>query len=92
MLLVRRNDRREVLPHASLPLLPCYQVVTPPHYDEQQNLFAQVWGRKTFLLVHPRHFRSMYPYPVGHAADRQSQVRPSQGVVSRRVASRRVCV
>lgn len=42
--------------------------------DEQHNLFIQIHGQKTFLLLHPRYFRCMYPFPQGHPADRQSQV------------------
>lgn len=92
--------------------------VTPAHFDEQQNLLAQVrgalarraarapppprvltqrsarcphWppgrsaraapraaaqlhGRKRVLLWRPRDWVCMYPYPVGHPNDRQSQV------------------
>lgn len=48
--------------------------VTPVHYDEQQNLFCQVGGKKRCLLFHPRHFDKLYPYPVYHPCDRQSKV------------------
>ncbi|KAK7112810.1 hypoxia-inducible factor 1-alpha inhibitor-like [Littorina saxatilis] len=49
-------------------------VVTPVHYDEQQNFFAQVHGFKRFLLFDPSMFGCLYPYPVFHPHDRQSQV------------------
>ena len=48
--------------------------ITPCHYDEQQNLFTQVQGRKRCVLFSPNAFRTLYTYPVGHPADRQSQV------------------
>ena len=48
--------------------------ITPVHYDEQQNLFCQVGGKKRCLLFHPRHFDKLYPYPVYHPCDRQSKV------------------
>ena len=50
-------------------------VVTPVHYDEQQNFFAQVFGFKRFLLFDPSMFCCLYPYPVFHPHDRQSQVK-----------------
>ena len=50
--------------------------VTPVHYDEQQNFFAQVHGYKRVLLFDPKFFQCLYPYPFHHPCDRQSQVRP----------------
>jgi hypothetical protein len=41
-----------------------YGNVTPCHYDEQQNLFAQVEGTKRCVLFSPQHFNALYPYPV----------------------------
>ncbi|XP_071496649.1 hypoxia-inducible factor 1-alpha inhibitor-like [Diadema antillarum] len=48
--------------------------VTPAHYDEQENFFAQVKGYKRFIMFPPSQFGCMYPYPVHHPCDRQSQV------------------
>uniref|UniRef100_A0A8C4R9F7 Hypoxia inducible factor 1 subunit alpha inhibitor n=1 Tax=Eptatretus burgeri TaxID=7764 RepID=A0A8C4R9F7_EPTBU len=48
--------------------------VTPCHYDEQQNFFAQVKGHKRCILFPPKQFDCLYPYPIHHPCDRQSQV------------------
>lgn len=48
--------------------------VTPAHYDEQQNFFAQIKGHKRCILFSPDQFECLYPYPVHHPCDRQSQV------------------
>ena len=48
--------------------------ITPNHYDEQENFFAQIQGYKRFILFHPDQFENLYPYPVYHPHDRQSQV------------------
>uniref|UniRef100_A0A8C1Q5Q6 Hypoxia inducible factor 1 subunit alpha inhibitor n=1 Tax=Cyprinus carpio TaxID=7962 RepID=A0A8C1Q5Q6_CYPCA len=48
--------------------------VTPAHYDEQQNFFAQIKGHKRCILFPPDQFDCLYPYPVHHPCDRQSQV------------------
>lgn len=47
---------------------------SPFHYDPQDNIFAQIRGHKRVLLFHPRHFASLYPWPVHHPQDRQSRV------------------
>lgn len=49
--------------------------VTPCHYDEQQNLFAQVHGFKRCILFSPDQFECLYPHPVHHPHDRQSMVK-----------------
>ncbi|XP_074647580.1 hypoxia-inducible factor 1-alpha inhibitor-like [Tubulanus polymorphus] len=48
--------------------------ITPAHYDEQENIFCQIHGRKRCILFAPNQFDSLYPYPVFHPHDRQSQV------------------
>lgn len=48
--------------------------VTPCHYDEQQNLFAQIHGHKRCILFAPDQFEALYPHPVHHPHDRQSMV------------------
>jgi len=54
----------------------CFAVgnVTPCHYDEQQNMFASIRGYKRFILFPPSKFECLYPHPVHHPYDRQSQV------------------
>ncbi|XP_076041763.1 hypoxia-inducible factor 1-alpha inhibitor-like [Oratosquilla oratoria] len=47
---------------------------TPVHYDEQQNFFAQLVGYKRCILFSPDHYDKLYPHPVFHPHDRQSQV------------------
>mmetsp|Transcript_15564 Transcript_15564/g.41774 ORF Transcript_15564/g.41774 Transcript_15564/m.41774 type:complete len:540 (+) Transcript_15564:60-1679(+) len=48
--------------------------VTPPHFDEQENLLAQLAGRKRVLLWAPKDWNKLYPFPLHHPNDRQSQV------------------
>jgi hypothetical protein len=48
--------------------------VTPAHYDEQQNLFAQLSGSKRVVLFSPDDFCALCPFPVHHPNDRQSMV------------------
>ena len=48
--------------------------VTPAHDDEQQNFFAQIKGYKRCILFPLDQFECLYPYPVHHPCDRQSQV------------------
>ena len=59
---------------SNLLLVGMADAVTPAHYDEQENLFAQVEGHKRVLLMDPNQFGSLYPFPVHHPCDRQSQV------------------
>ncbi|XP_076317986.1 hypoxia-inducible factor 1-alpha inhibitor-like [Tachypleus tridentatus] len=48
--------------------------ITPVHYDEQENFFAQIHGYKRFILFSPDCYDKLYPHPVWHPHDRQSQV------------------
>ncbi|XP_013775038.1 hypoxia-inducible factor 1-alpha inhibitor-like isoform X1 [Limulus polyphemus] len=48
--------------------------VTPAHFDNQHNLFAQIYGYKRFILFPPEDYDKLYPHPVWHPHDRQSQV------------------
>ncbi|XP_028404234.1 hypoxia-inducible factor 1-alpha inhibitor-like [Dendronephthya gigantea] len=49
-------------------------VVTPLHYDIMENVFIQLQGRKRFILFSPDQYTNLYPHPIGHPHDRQSQV------------------
>ncbi|KAJ8318263.1 hypothetical protein KUTeg_003354 [Tegillarca granosa] len=39
-----------------------------------ENLFSQLKGHKRFIMFPPSQFDCLYPYPVYHPCDRQSQV------------------
>eukprot|EP00936_MAST-01D_sp_MAST-1D-sp1_P000963 g963.t1 len=49
-------------------------VVTPLHYDMDDNLFAHVVGAKRVVVLPPEEETRLYPFPVSHPADRQAQV------------------
>ncbi|KAL9961291.1 hypothetical protein ACROYT_G030203 [Oculina patagonica] len=70
--LVRRMDWGEELTNMLLVGMP--DVVTPTHFDILENLYVQIFGRKRVILFSPDYFRSLYPYPVGHPHDRQTQL------------------
>jgi len=48
--------------------------VTPTHFDEQENLFCQIRGKKRVFLFPPDQFAALYPYKFHHPHDRQAQV------------------
>ena len=48
--------------------------ITPAHFDEQENLFVQLNGKKRVRLFHPDNWVCLYPFPIGHPCDRQSQL------------------
>jgi hypoxia-inducible factor 1-alpha inhibitor (HIF hydroxylase) len=47
---------------------------TPLHYDEVENIFTQLQGRKRVRLFPADCWPGLYPYPVGHPRDRQCQI------------------
>eukprot|EP00656_Telonema_subtile_P012416 TRINITY_DN16250_c0_g1_i4.p1 TRINITY_DN16250_c0_g1~~TRINITY_DN16250_c0_g1_i4.p1 ORF type:complete len:434 (+),score=91.27 TRINITY_DN16250_c0_g1_i4:360-1661(+) len=47
---------------------------TPIHYDEQDNLFCQLHGHKRIVMASPDQHRALYPFPLHHSSDRQSQL------------------
>lgn len=47
---------------------------TPLHFDEQENIFTQLQGKKRVRLFSPNWWYALYPFPNGHPRDRQSQV------------------
>jgi hypoxia-inducible factor 1-alpha inhibitor (HIF hydroxylase) len=50
-------------------------VTTELHFDEQQNVYAQIRGRKRVQLLPPESFAELAVYPLTHPCDRQCQVR-----------------
>ncbi|WP_433445027.1 cupin-like domain-containing protein [Nonomuraea sp. CA-141351] len=48
--------------------------VTPLHYDDTHNLFAQVSGTKTFYLFPPESLDALYPGPLNTGAQHLSMV------------------
>jgi len=47
---------------------------TPIHYDEQDNLFCQLTGHKRVIMASPDQYSTLYPFPLHHSSDRQSQI------------------
>jgi hypothetical protein len=47
---------------------------TPLHYDDMHNAFAQVEGRKRFLLFNPAQFDALYPGPLNTRIESLSRV------------------
>src|SRR5262249_21988689 len=44
------------------------------HYDDMHNLFAQVEGRKRFLLFNPSQFDRLYPGPLNTRTQHLSRI------------------
>lgn len=49
-------------------------VETPLHFDERENLFFQVRGRKEIVVFPFTDYPALYPFPTTHPCDRQSMV------------------
>mmetsp|Transcript_57473 Transcript_57473/g.136683 ORF Transcript_57473/g.136683 Transcript_57473/m.136683 type:complete len:377 (-) Transcript_57473:304-1434(-) len=49
-------------------------VETPLHFDERENLFCQVRGRKEIVVFPFVDYTKLYPFPTTHPCDRQSMV------------------
>lgn len=49
-------------------------VTTQAHYDVHDNFYAQLYGRKRFILFPPEQYRSMYLNAFLHSGAQQSQV------------------
>lgn len=47
---------------------------TPLHYDDMHNLFAQIEGRKRFVLFNPDQFEDLYPGPLNTRSESFSRV------------------
>jgi jumonji domain-containing protein 7 len=57
--------------------------LTPLHYDMANNVFAQLHGRKRFLLFHPDDAPRLYPRPADSRHHNLSQLDPEQDDVAR---------
>ncbi|XP_065829984.1 hypoxia-inducible factor 1-alpha inhibitor-like [Oscarella lobularis] len=49
-------------------------VSTPVHFDGMENLFSMIYGHKRCILFDPSQYKGLYPFPIHHPHDRQSQV------------------
>lgn len=58
----------------NLLLCGCEGYITPLHYDEQENIFTQLQGRKRVRIFSPKYWHGLYTYPNGHPRDRQCQI------------------
>lgn len=47
---------------------------TPLHFDDMHNVFAQIEGRKRFLLFNPAQFDALYPGPINTRTESFSRV------------------
>ena len=59
---------------ANLLLIGMKGALTPLHFDEQENIFLQLNGKKEVLLFNQYCGDALYSFPYGHACDRQSMI------------------
>ena len=52
-------------------------VIAHCHYDGYHNFYAQLYGKKRFLLLRPTNWPGLYPYPFLHPSHAQAQVNVS---------------
>jgi hypothetical protein len=78
-----RADLAGTLEQLSTPFLPAIEmnvwagvpnVSSPLHYDVAHNVYAQIVGRKRFVLLPPEEGSSLYMHPRLHPSTRQSQI------------------
>merc|ERR1712196_223515 len=48
-------------------------ITASAHYDRDHNFFAQVIGKKRFVLFQPNRWNQLHVHPFYHPRDRQSQ-------------------
>ena len=53
-------------------------VVAHSHYDGYHNFYAQLYGRKKFVMFRPTNWPGLYPYPFLHPSHAQAQVNLSE--------------
>jgi len=70
-------------PDRNILLVGMQGATTPAHYDEQENMFAQMGGRKEVYLWPPGDWQGMYAFPCNHACDRQAMVNPDNPDLNR---------
>ena len=58
-------------------------VVAPCHYDGHHNMYAQLWGRKRFLLWPPTAWPTLRPFPYLHPSHAQCQTNVSASMLRR---------
>lgn len=59
---------------ANLLLIGMAGCLTPLHFDEQENIFLQLFGCKEVCLFNQHCSNALYSFPYGHACDRQSMI------------------
>ena len=52
-------------------------VIAHCHYDGYHNFYAQLYGKKKFILIKPTNWPGLFPYPFLHPSHAQAQVNVS---------------